>query len=58
MLNRDSKGKLMLNSLDLEIFLDDLFHRCKNKHEVEWLEQSIAEHVEKVAEEVIEDKRL
>lgn len=35
MLNRDSEGKLMLNSLDLEIFLDDLFHRCKNKHEVE-----------------------
>ena len=37
MLKRKEDGKLRLSALDLEIFMGDLFEKCKTVHEVEWL---------------------
>ena len=37
MLTRNEKGKLTLDSLELEIFFDDLFEMCDNQHELDWV---------------------
>lgn len=41
MLERNSKGKLALNTLDLQIFLGDLFVKCEDEHEIMWLTDEI-----------------
>ena len=51
MLDRREDGKLRLNSLDLQIFLGDIFVKCKNEHEVEWLQEQVSSCVEGIAEE-------
>jgi hypothetical protein len=48
-------GKLRLQSLDLQIFLADLYAECKNEHEVEWLQDALTECVEGEAEERLEE---
>lgn len=55
MLIRNESGKLFLQSLDLEIFLADLFVKCKNEREVEWLKEQLQESVEVIAEEAEEE---
>lgn len=51
MLSRNENGKLVLKSLDLQIFLGDLFEKCENEHEIEWLQNQITECTECIAEE-------
>ncbi|MCC0670433.1 MULTISPECIES: hypothetical protein [unclassified Clostridioides] len=55
MLNRDNTGELLLNKLDLEIFLSDLFFKCKNENELEWLEQTILDYIDLVKDKVIDN---
>lgn len=54
MLSRGERGSLRLQSLDLQIFLDDLFSECKNEEEVYWIESQLQEYVECAAEERME----
>lgn len=58
MLKRNEKGKLVLNTLDLQVFLGDLFYMCKTEKEVSFLLENIIECTECIAEEVIEEKGL
>lgn len=51
MLERTEKGKLKLNSLNLQIFLGDLFEKCEDEHEIEWLQNQIIECTECIADE-------
>ena len=55
MLNRNENGKLALNSLDLQIFLGDLFGKCKNEHEIGWLKEEITGITECIADERSEE---
>lgn len=55
MLKRKENGKLVLSSLDLQIFLGDLFEECENEKEVEWLTEQICEAAECVGEERLEE---
>lgn len=47
MLKRKENGKLYLSTLDLEIFMGDLFEKCKTVHEVEWLSVQLQDYAEK-----------
>ena len=58
MLQRSLKGNLTLNSLDMQIFLGDLFYKCKTLQEVQWLEGELQTMVECMAEEVIDEEQL
>lgn len=51
MLKRKEDGKLRLSTLDLEIFMGDLFEKCKTVHEVEWLSIQLQEYAEKIQDE-------
>lgn len=55
MLNRREDGKLTLKSLDLQIFLGDLFEKCKTEREVEWLQGEVTACVEIVADDKREE---
>ncbi|EDS78067.1 hypothetical protein CBC_0711 [Clostridium botulinum C str. Eklund] len=55
MLERNEKGKLFLRSLDLQIFLGNLYAECRNQHEVEWVQEQLSDAVECLAEERIEE---
>lgn len=46
MLNRNEKGKLAFKSLDFEIFIGDMFAKCKTEREIEWLEEQLNGTVE------------
>lgn len=48
-------GKLRLQSLDLQIFLADLYAKCKNEHEVEWLQEQLQSCVEGEAENRLDE---
>lgn len=48
-------GKLRLQSLNLQIFFGDMFAKCKNEHEVEWVQEQLQGHVEGTAEERLEE---
>lgn len=50
LLTRREDGRLVLQSLDLEILIGDLFALCKNERETEWLEENLAGVVEVEAE--------
>lgn len=51
MLKRNENGKLVLQSLDLQIFFGELFEECENEREVEWLTEQICETAECIGEE-------
>ena len=51
MLERNRKGKLVLNTLDLQIFLGDLFEKCEDEHEIMWLTDEIKGITEYIADE-------
>ncbi|MEY8001562.1 hypothetical protein AB8U03_15440 [Clostridium sp. Mt-5] len=54
MLDRKN-GKLAFNCLDAQIFLGDMFAKCKNEHEVEWVQEQLKDCVEGIAEERLEE---
>ena len=47
-------GTLALNHLDLEIFLGELFLKCKTEEEIDWLQKEISETVDLIADEARE----
>ena len=51
MLNRNRNGTLALKHLDLEIFLGELFLKCKSEEEIDWLKEEINETVDVIADE-------
>lgn len=53
MLKRLKNGKLLLAQLDLEILLGDLFLKCKNKEEIDWLYEEILSALDIVRDEAI-----
>lgn len=55
MLKRDENGKLGFDSLGFELFIDDLFDKCKNVQELEWLEERMVEIIE-YREDVFEEE--
>ncbi len=51
MLSRNENGKLQFQSLDFQILIGDMFSKCKNEHEVEWVQEQLQSCVECEAEE-------
>lgn len=51
MLNRNRNGTLSLKHLDLEIFLGELFLKCKSEEEIDWLKEEISETVDLISHE-------
>lgn len=51
MLKRTESGKLQLNILDLQLFLGELFSKCKSEKDVEWLSDNIHDAVDLIADE-------
>lgn len=47
--------KLNFESLDMQIFMGELFAECRTQKEVEWLQEQITGVVEGTAEERIEE---
>lgn len=50
MLKRNEKGNLNFDSLGFELFAGDLFDKCKNVQELEWLEEQMVEIIENTEE--------
>ena len=44
-------GKLRLDILEFDIFLDDMFDKCNNIEEIEWLSEMLSGSVEKITDE-------
>lgn len=55
MLKRNEKGNLSFDSFGFELFVDDLFDKCKNVQELERLEERMVEIIE-YREEVFEEE--
>ena len=55
MLKRNEKGNLSFDSFGFELFVDDLFDKCKNVQELERLEERMGEIIE-YREEVFEEE--
>ena len=55
MLKRNEKGNLSFDSFGFELFVDDLFDKCKNVQEWERLEERMVEIIE-YSEEVFEEE--
>ena len=55
MLKRDENGRLGLDSFGFELFIDDLFDKCKNVEELEWLGERMMEIIE-YREDVFEEE--
>ena len=55
MLVRNNKGKLVFQSLDFEILMGDMFMKCKNVTEAQWLADQLQGAVEVICEEKIEE---
>ena len=51
MVERNVNGKLVLKSLDLEIFLGEMFLKCNTDEEIEWLQEQISEALEVIVDE-------
>ena len=51
MVERNVNGKLVLKSLDLEIFLGEMFLECNTDEEVEWLQEQISEALDVIVDE-------
>lgn len=51
MVERNEKGRLQLRSLDMQIFMGDLFEKCENEHEIDWLEDQLTEYAACLADE-------
>ena len=55
MLKRNEEGKLHFDNFGFELLIDGLFDKCKNMHELEWLEGQIIETVEYAKENFEEE---
>ena len=55
MLVRNNKGTSFFQSLDFEIMLGDMFEKCKNVREAQWLADQLQGAVEVICEEKIEE---
>lgn len=53
MLVRNNKGTLFFQSLDFEIMLRDMFNKCKNVTERQWLADQLQGAVEVVCDEQV-----
>ena len=51
MVERNVNGKLVLKSLDLEIFLGEMFLKCNTDEEIEWLQEQISEVLDVIVDE-------
>ena len=51
MVKRNVNGKLVLKSLDLKIFLGEMFLECNTDEEVEWLQEKISEALDVIVDE-------
>ena len=51
MVERNVNGKLVLKSLDLEIFLGEMFLKCNTDEEIEWLQEQISEALDVIVDE-------
>lgn len=51
MLNRNRNGTLALKHLDLEIFLGEMFLKCKSEEEIDWLKEEISATVDLISHE-------
>ena len=51
MVERNVNGKLVLKSLDLKIFLGEMFLECNTDEEVEWLQEQISEALDVIVDE-------
>ena len=51
MVERNINGKLVLKSLDLEIFLGEMFLKCNTDEEIEWLQEQISEALDVIVDE-------
>lgn len=51
MLSRIEGGRLSLQSLDLKIFLGDVFAVCQTQKEIEWVAEQIKSCVDLIADE-------
>ena len=51
MVERNVNGKLALKSLDLEIFLGEMFLECNTDKEVEWLQEQILKALDVIVDE-------
>ena len=51
MVERNVNGKLVLKSLDLEIFLGEMFLQCNTDEEIEWLQEQISEALDVIVDE-------
>ena len=51
MVERNINGKLVLKSLDLEIFLGEMFLKCNTDEEIEWLQERISEALDVIVDE-------
>lgn len=54
-LTRRKDGKLSLNTLEFDIFLDYMFDKCNGAEEVEWLSEQLIGSVDKITNERTED---
>nr|DAI90587.1 MAG TPA: hypothetical protein [Caudoviricetes sp.] len=54
MLDRKN-GKLAFKCLDAQIFLGNMFAKCKNEHEVEWLQEQLQSCIEGEAENRLDE---
>lgn len=52
---RNDKDKLVFQSLDFEIMLGDMFMKCRNVREAQWLADQLQGAVEVICEEKIDE---
>ena len=55
MVVRDDKDKLVFQSLDFKIMLGDMFMKCRNVREAQWLAEQLQGAVEVICEEKIDE---
>ena len=51
MVERNVNGNLVLKSLDLVIFLGEMFLKCNTDEEIEWLQEQISEALDVIVDE-------
>lgn len=54
MIKRNERGKLSINSLDLQVLIDGLFMECKTEAETEWIKEQLESCIEISAEDTIQ----
>jgi hypothetical protein len=55
MLSRNERGKLALNTLDLQVLFDGLLDQCQTGKEIEWVTENITSALEGSAQDKRDD---